>query len=481
MANDGIRVLHPFEIDGYIDKLECIKIEEILSPRWVVQGCRIIQLSLQAALETSQGTHEHVQHSITLHNKGLAIVWHLLAAEIWRLHLFPLLRRHETTPTSSLPFMLVLQTETSAMTLLECLAFHEDSAAALDGLSLDVIDYCVRQLTDVAAFAQTEEQLLYSPEEALHTLAGPSPQASRRGPGGHESHESHAEAEREERRVRLTLGSRAVSVLQMLSACRRRLPLCATTRLMATHDVVQLLASLLCASPWKTRHRGTPYVFQDGQWMEQELEGQAGGGGPVLTRTECQIWVTLHTLLLDPETLATYEINSRRRSALLKLRGRLDDAALAQVPALEPLAKWLASLAFVTPQAPRPPPLITSVAQLGESVAGPWRGRWPTLADLLADRFITPAPDALSALATHMASAWDLEALEALLPDTPACASCGSPAGRRCSRCRTQWYCRRECQVKHWPDHKKLCDLVMKDTDAKKNPLIKELSSDKSF
>ncbi|XP_037786533.1 zinc finger MYND domain-containing protein 10-like [Penaeus monodon] len=129
-------------------------------------------MSLQAALEASQRGHEHVQHSITLHNKGLAIIWHLLVAESWRLHLLPLLRRQETAPTSSLPFMLVLQTETSAMTLVECLAFHEDAAEALDGLSLDVIDYCVRQLTDVAAFSQAEQQPLYSPQEALHTLTG---------------------------------------------------------------------------------------------------------------------------------------------------------------------------------------------------------------------------------------------------------------------------------------------------------------------
>ncbi|XP_069990715.1 zinc finger MYND domain-containing protein 10 [Penaeus vannamei] len=484
MANDTTRVLHPFEIDSYVDKLECIKIEEILSPRWVIQGCRIVQLSLQAALEASQGGHEHVQHSITLRNKGLAIIWHLLVAEAWRLHLLPLLRRHEAAPTSSLPFMLVLQTETSAMTLVESLAFHEDAVETLDGLALDVIDYCVRQLTDVAAFAQAERQPLYSPEEAFYTLTGretrpearnrdpesPAGPKSRLGQGGHEGHESHAEVEREERRVRLTLGCRAVSVLHMLSSCRQRLPLCATTRLTATHDVVQLLATLLCTSPWKTQHRGKPYVFEDGQWAERGAEGQ--DGGPALSRTECQIWATLHTLLLDPETLAMYEINSRRRSGLLKLRGLLGDAALAQVPALEPLAKWLASLAFVTPQAPRPPPLVTSVAQVGESVAGDWRGRWAGLTDLFSPRFLTPTPDALAALASHMASAWDLEALEALLPDTPACAACGSPAGRRCSRCRSQWYCRRECQVKHWPDHKKLCDLVMKEGDTKKKNFI---------
>lgn len=46
-----------------------------------------------------------------------------------------------------------------------------------------------------------------------------------------------------------------------------------------------------------------------------------------------------------------------------------------------------------------------------------------------------------------------------LLPP-PRCVTCGQLATKRCSRCRQEWYCRRECQVKHWPKHQKACDLL---------------------
>lgn len=44
-----------------------------------------------------------------------------------------------------------------------------------------------------------------------------------------------------------------------------------------------------------------------------------------------------------------------------------------------------------------------------------------------------------------------------------ACSLCGKPEARnRCSRCHSDRYCSRECQVKAWPRHKakckKLCD-----------------------
>lgn len=38
------------------------------------------------------------------------------------------------------------------------------------------------------------------------------------------------------------------------------------------------------------------------------------------------------------------------------------------------------------------------------------------------------------------------------------CAECGNPAGQKCGRCQQVVYCNRECQVKHWPSHKGVCN-----------------------
>jgi len=40
----------------------------------------------------------------------------------------------------------------------------------------------------------------------------------------------------------------------------------------------------------------------------------------------------------------------------------------------------------------------------------------------------------------------------------PACASCNtSNAEYKCSRCRRVFYCSRDCQRRHWPEHKTVC------------------------
>mmetsp|Transcript_35063 Transcript_35063/g.56125 ORF Transcript_35063/g.56125 Transcript_35063/m.56125 type:complete len:158 (+) Transcript_35063:43-516(+) len=40
------------------------------------------------------------------------------------------------------------------------------------------------------------------------------------------------------------------------------------------------------------------------------------------------------------------------------------------------------------------------------------------------------------------------------------CVMCLAPASKQCSGCRSFWYCTRECQRKHWVNHKHECGQV---------------------
>ena len=43
------------------------------------------------------------------------------------------------------------------------------------------------------------------------------------------------------------------------------------------------------------------------------------------------------------------------------------------------------------------------------------------------------------------------------------CAVCNEPALKRCQRCRSSWYCRREHQVSDWQTHKDSCKIIAAD------------------
>jgi len=70
--------------------------------------------------------------------------------------------------------------------------------------------------------------------------------------------------------------------------------------------------------------------------------------------------------------------------------------------------------------------------------------------------------------------------------EDPKCANCGKVATQRCSKCKNQWYCSRDCQVKQWKAHKALCEVISqnkKDDEVKneeyKKTQVAQLSKDK--
>ncbi|XP_076066289.1 zinc finger MYND-type containing 10 [Oratosquilla oratoria] len=355
-------------------------------------------------------------------------------------------------PTSSLPSSIVLQAEAALTGLLECLTFHQDSSVALEGVALDLVDYCVRQLTSIASHAYVRHgQPIYSPEEAKSESL-----SLKKTFSASETQLALEEISKESRRVQMVVAARSVGLLQNLCSHLKHLPLCTSTRLLQVHDVPLLLATLLLETPWMADHKGKSYRFSEGEWWEEGDEDDS----PSLSKLDAQMWLTLHTLLLHPETANSYELNSVRRSQLLKLQKLLTEELLSEMAPLEAMARFLGQLAFMAPQTGRSPPLVTTVAQIGDAPTRQWSPRWPALLQHLAPTLLMPSHSVLRSLAMLMAGAWDLDTLEALLPESPTCGLCGQPAGRRCSRCRCQWYCRRECQVKHWKTHKAFCDVI---------------------
>ena len=86
--------------------------------------------------------------------------------------------------------------------------------------------------------------------------------------------------------------------------------------------------------------------------------------------------------------------------------------------------------------------------------------KWASIAKEHTKFLLEPTPSQLQAAAQHWTSSSHLDMVEELVSGPPKCAVCGEPASKRCSRCRNEWYCGRECQVKQWKKHKPTCDII---------------------
>ncbi|NXT78601.1 ZMY10 protein, partial [Zapornia atra] len=332
-----------------------------------------------------------------------------------------------------------LHHEASIINLLETLCFHKEICLSAEDSLLDLIDYCHRKLTLLAARSadrQTDTPLQLRPEE----LADPS---------------SLQELQKQAETMEFEMSLKALSVLRFITDQVESLPLSALARMLKTHNLPCLLVELLEHCPWSCWEADKLKKFENGRWHVVPPEDQVK-----MSRLDGQVWLALLNLLLSPECQRQYRFDGFSRSQLLKLRGFLTDVLIDQLPNLAEMQRFLSHLAVTEPAPPKKDLILEQVPVIWDHILKKNMGKWEALAKHQVQQVFSPTEEELQLQARRWAQTYRLEVLEALAPEPPRCGGCGLQAAKRCSRCRSEWYCSRACQVQHWQKHKAACNLM---------------------
>ncbi|XP_036189357.1 zinc finger MYND domain-containing protein 10 isoform X2 [Myotis myotis] len=367
------------------------------------------------------------------------------------------------------PVCLQLHHEASIINLLETVFFHKEVCESAEDTVLDLVDYCHRKLTLLVARSGRGEP----PEEEAEDV---SPMK-----------ELQTQAELMEFEIAL----KALSVLRYVTDCVDSLSLSTLSRMLSTHNLPCLLVELLEHSPWSRREGGKLQQFEGGRWQTVAPSEQQK-----MSKLDGQVWIALYNLLLSPEARARYCLTGFAKGQLLKLRAFLTDTLIDQLPHLADLQGFLAHLAMAEPQPPKKDLVFEQIPEIWERLERENKGKWKAMAKHQLQHVFSPSEQDLRLQAQRWgcrAAAWEgrrgmegvgvllcgappttrparppdapprwaetyrLDVLEAVSPERPRCAYCSAEASKRCSRCQNEWYCCRECQVKHWEKHRKAC------------------------
>nr|XP_054406689.1 zinc finger MYND domain-containing protein 10 isoform X2 [Pongo abelii] len=255
---------------------------------------------------------------------------------------------------------------------------------------------------------------------------------------------------------------KALSVLRYITDCVDSLSLSTLSRMLSTHNLPCLLVELLEHSPWSRWEGGKLQQFEGSRWLTVAPSEQQK-----LSKLDGQVWIALYNLLLSPEAQARYCLTSFAKGQLLKLRAFLTDTLLDQLPNLAHLQSFLAQLTLTETQPPKKDLVLEQIPEIWERLERENRGKWQAIAKHQLQHVFSPSEQDLRLQARRWAETYKLDVLEAVAPERPRCAYCSAEASKRCSRCQNEWYCCRECQVKHWEKHGKTCVLAAQGDRAK--------------
>ncbi|ETE70874.1 Zinc finger MYND domain-containing protein 10, partial [Ophiophagus hannah] len=376
----------------------------------------IEKLNMQAILSASAGCEQILIQLLVNNGKIPTLIEELITAAIWKQKIFPILCKLEDfKPKSTFPLYLVLRHEASIINFLETVFFHKEICESAEDTILDLIDYTHRKLTLLAA-QSANGKILFEQKFQLGDLANLS---------------SMQELKKQAEMMEFEISLRALSVF-----------LSAVTRVLNTHNFPCLLVQLLEHCPWTNR------------------EGVAPEDRMKMTKLDGQVWLALYNLLLSPECQRKYEFNNFNKGQLLKLRAFLTDVLVDQFPNLLEMQKYLSHLAVTDPAPPKKDLILEQVPEIWDQIIRKNSEKWQAIAKHQVNNMFSPSVEELKSQAYRWAKTYNLDVMEALIPDKPKCAMCGCEATKRCSRCRNEWYCKRECQVQHWQKHKKACNLI---------------------
>ncbi|XP_023415840.1 zinc finger MYND domain-containing protein 10 isoform X2 [Cavia porcellus] len=391
-----LELLLPGEADTLVQQLRSFRPQEMGSEGWNQQHEKMEKLNMQAILDATASQGERIQELLVTYGKIPTLVEELIAVEMWKLKVFPVLCRLEDfKPLNTFPIYMVVHHEASIINLLETVFFH-------------------KELQNQAALMEFEISL------------------------------------------------KALSVLRYITDCVDSLSLSTLSRMLSTHNLPCLLVELLEHSPWRRQEGGKLQQFESGHWQAVTPSEQQK-----LSKLEGQVWIALYNLLLSPAARSQYYLTSFAKGQLLKLQAFLTDILLDQLPNLADLKGFLAHLALVETQPPKKDLVLEQIPEIWQRLEQENKGKWQAIAKHQLQHVFSPSEQDLRLQARRWSETYRLDVLEAVAPERPHCAYCNAEASKRCSRCQKEWYCCRECQVKHWEKHRKACFLAAQGDRAK--------------
>lgn len=424
-------VLTYYECEKVIPEINSVKLKNYGDKQWMKQHELLTKLNMQAHINAMTRGEEFVMELLSVNNKMPIILHELLVSECWKKKILPFINNE--VMSSGIKGYFAVFNEAVVINLLEVILYHRTAIEGLGNYLVDLIEYCYGKLTDLnnksnKQYPLTDVSTGSQVEQYKNTY----------------------------NKIEFEVQMSCISIIRYISDNIKFIPLGVVSYLMNEKDFLLILVPLIESKPWSRDNKGKKEVWEDNKFVEIPKSDYNR-----LTKAEGQIWLAIYNLLFTEESANSYEINDFRKNNLLRLRKYLQEVLMDQIPVLSYLKKTLDELTImkVNAQTKSNVYVVQSVPELYQHI----------LDDASISDVIKYQKENIFG---NMSTNEDLEILNNVTdiyshqvvdmkPVEYICANCGIEANKRCSRCKSVWYCCKECQVQHYKaGHKDVCNKI---------------------
>ena len=279
--------------------------------------------------------------------------------------------------------------------------------------------------------------------------------------------------------IEFQIAMSCINILRYISDHLEQLPFPVRHHMMNVKDVPILFVTLMELRPWKrkilkynqkeNKKEEIEEIYENNNWTTL-IEHK-------LPKLEIQILITIYNLVMNQDNNKKYEITEYRQNQLLRLRKYFSEDLYDQIPQMMNLYRSLENMSLMTyGNTLTVNPFIVEMVPIlsGNKIFKLTEEQIKLIGNNIVSKYFENLNrEKLAKELEPVNEIYNLDNIEYFMED-PICAQCGKLANSRCSRCKSEWYCSKECQIKKWKEHKTVCKTLAALFKENENDLSKK-------
>ena len=452
-------------------KISEISYEQIGSAEFIKHHAYLSKLNMQEMKNILTGGEDIIMTQFIDHDKLKLLIKELYTINTFKEKVYPSIKE-KIIPLSSIKAYFILYHEAVIVNLLENFLYSITACQASEDYLVDVIEYCYKMISKYISYKmknpndtinygnnsslfgnESKEELTL--EEKIKKL---NEQVKDKKNDIKEMDEKYQEIE-------FQIAMSCINILRYISDHLEQLPFPVRHHMMNVKDVPILFVTLMELRPWR---RKIMKYNENTKKKEEVEEIYENNNWTTLIqhkfpKLEAQILITVYNLVMNQDNNKKYEITEYRQNQLLRLRKYFTEDLYDQIPQMMNLYRSLENMSLMTyGNTLTVNPFIVEMVPIlsGNKIFKLTEEEIKKIGNnVLHNSFENLSREKLAKELEPVNEIYNLDNIEYFMED-PICAQCGKLANSRCSRCKSEWYCSKECQIKRWKEHKVVCKTL---------------------